>query len=107
MAGAFQVGPFQVNFQQETPTPPNVPTNQFPIQSYVGLDWYDASNRLVQSGLVQQDPPNLVRIGPFMLANPGQVLAQIPEAGTYVSPGTAVHLTVAFEFLLGATFNMN
>ena len=104
MFGGFQVGPFQIDYQQVLPVP-SIP-GQFPLANYVGLDWYVASYAIFVAGLVQDNPPYVVPIGKFQLVPPGTVVAQIPAVGTPVSPGTNIQLTVAMENLLSVTFNL-
>jgi beta-lactam-binding protein with PASTA domain len=102
--GGFQVGPFELDFQQILPTP--VQPGQFPLPNYVGLDWYVASYQIFIEGLVQGNPPYIVPIGKFQLVPPGTVVGQVPSVGTFVSRGTNIQLTVAMENLLSVTFNM-
>lgn len=102
--GGFQVGPFQLDYQQLLSGP--VIPGQFPLPNYVGLDWYVASYQIFIEGLIQGNPPNVVPIGAFQLVAPGTVVGQIPAVGTFVSKGTNIQLTVAMENLLSVTFNL-
>jgi hypothetical protein len=97
--GGFQVGPFEVNFQQ----------NVFGfgiLPNYVGLDWYLASYEIFLAGYVQQTPPVITPIGRRHVYAPGTVISQQPMAGALVSPGAVVRLTVAMENLLGINFQI-
>jgi hypothetical protein len=102
--GGFQFGPFQTDYQQQSPV---APPGQFLLANYVGMDWYAASYQLFIAGLMQLDPPILVPRNTFQLDPPGTVVAQLPVAGTFVSPGTVIQLTVITENLLSATFSVN
>jgi|SRR6266404_3184229 len=104
MLGGFQVGPFQIDYQQIVPSP--ALPGQFPLENYVGLDWYVASYQIFIAGLVQALPPIIVPIGVFQLEPSGTVMAQLPAVGTPVSPGTVIKLTVAMENLLSVTFEL-
>jgi beta-lactam-binding protein with PASTA domain len=102
--GGFQVGPFQLDYQQILPVPA-IP-GQFPVPNYVGLDWYIASYQIFIEGLVQGNPPYIVPIGNFTIVAPGTVVGQVPAVGTFVNKGTNIQLTVAMENLLSVTFNL-
>lgn len=102
--GGFQFGPFQLDYQQVTPSP--ALPGQFPLPNYIGLDWYVASYDIFTQGLVQGNPPYVVPIGNFTIVAPGTVVGQIPPVGTFVFKGTNIQLTVAMENLLSVTFNL-
>ena len=98
MIGAFQVGPFQTDYQQGAFTPPGI---QLP--DFTGVQWYLASDNIFEAGFVQVAIPIFVRT---RLVAPGIVVGQLPLAGTFVPAGTTLQLYVASDHLLGATFDL-
>jgi hypothetical protein len=96
---------FEVIVNRLTPPPPPPPLpGQFVLPSFLGIDWYEASFEIIELGLIQNKPPKLVQTGVYP---PGTVVAQYPPAGIAVFPNTDIHLTVEFEFLLGAAYDLN
>lgn len=69
------------------------------VPDVVGLPWLMASQRLIEQNLTQTQAP--IRTA-LLNAPPGVVTAQSPPAGTFVSVGTDVTLTVVNGYLLGA-----
>jgi beta-lactam-binding protein with PASTA domain len=100
MIGGFQIGPFQQAYQQGIGFP--LP-GQIPVPPVTFMDWYAASGILALAGFAQNQPPNAIVYRSFPH---GTVIAQNPQAGSYVYPGTNILLTVTFENFLAPNFDL-
>jgi hypothetical protein len=100
MIGAFQVGPFQLDYQQGAFVPP---AGTSPIPDFTGIQWYAASDNIFEAGFLQTMTPLFVKNNTVA---PGIVVGQLPLPGTYVPAGANIQLTVAYDKLLGGTFDL-
>jgi beta-lactam-binding protein with PASTA domain len=100
MIGGFQIGPFQLAYQQGIGF--SLP-GQIPVPAVTFMDWYAASYLLASAGFAQNQPPNAIV---YRSLPQGTVVAQSPLAGSYVYPGTNIVLTVTFEQFLAPNFDL-
>jgi len=100
MIGGFQIGPFQLAYQQGIGFPS---AGQIPVPPVTYMNWYAASALLALAGFAQNQPPKAVMDKSF---THGTVIDQNPKAGSYVDPHVNIVLTVTFENFLAPSFDL-